>query len=298
MQDVDNMSVKDRLVSFINYKRIGQRKFELSIGVSNGYINNLKSQPRDEILQKILHTYKDLNDIWLLTGKGNMLNNQVKIEDTQKTTKERLISFLKYKNLNMSEFARRIGVSNAFVNSIRKSIQPDKIISIANNFPDLNIEWLLTGEGEMLKEDSAEKVNENEYKPIVPLNLYQETNVNLNDYMRRHRSQLSFSHTVYSISNYDCVYTVITEAMIPNIKAGDRLALKRMEHGATIINGVVYVLDTISNGLLLRLLYDEPSEPDNYICRAFNERYTEISIKKNDVFDVYKVVGLLRASII
>jgi hypothetical protein len=35
---------------------------------------------------------------------------------------------------------------------MRKSIQPDKVESIALNFPDLNVGWLLTGEGLMLKD--------------------------------------------------------------------------------------------------------------------------------------------------
>jgi hypothetical protein len=46
---------------------------------------------------------------------------------------------------------KAIGVSNAYVTSIRKSIDKDKIQSIALKFPDLNIDWLLYGKGEMLK---------------------------------------------------------------------------------------------------------------------------------------------------
>ena len=65
--------------------------------------------------------------------------------------KERLISYLEYAGINKSEFGRRIGVSNAFVTSIRKSIQPNKIVAINKEFPDLDTNWLLTGEGEMLK---------------------------------------------------------------------------------------------------------------------------------------------------
>lgn len=71
--------------------------------------------------------------------------------------KERLIEFLEYKSISKSEFGRIIGVSSAFVTSMRKSIQPDKVESIASNFPDLNINWLMTGEGDMLK---AAKENE------------------------------------------------------------------------------------------------------------------------------------------
>lgn len=71
------------------------------------------------------------------------------------TVKQRLESFLEFKKISKSEFGRLIGVSSAYITSMRKSIQPDKVKSIAFNFPELNINWLLTGNGEMLKENIA-----------------------------------------------------------------------------------------------------------------------------------------------
>lgn len=73
----------------------------------------------------------------------------------ESTIKERLTAYLKYKGINKSEFGRRVGVSNSYISAIRKSIQPDKTEKIASSFPDLNIAWLLTGDGEMLKDTVA-----------------------------------------------------------------------------------------------------------------------------------------------
>ena len=67
------------------------------------------------------------------------------------TVKERLITYLDYKKVSKSDFGRSIGVSSAYVTSMRKSIDPEKLQSIAKNYPDLNTGWLMTGEGEMLK---------------------------------------------------------------------------------------------------------------------------------------------------
>lgn len=67
------------------------------------------------------------------------------------SVKERLIQYLNYKGISKSNFGRAIGVSSAYVTSMRKSIDMDKVKIIAQNFPDLNIEWLLYEEGEMLK---------------------------------------------------------------------------------------------------------------------------------------------------
>lgn len=76
----------------------------------------------------------------------------------QNTVKERLEFFLKSKKISKTDFGKAVGVSNSFVSSMRKSLGPDKIQSIAQTYPDLNIEWLLTGEGEMLKAQSENSV--------------------------------------------------------------------------------------------------------------------------------------------
>ena len=69
------------------------------------------------------------------------------------TVKERIKRFIHYKNFSNREFCRMIGVSETYVNSIRTSIQPDKLIKITHTFPELNPEWLMTGDGEMLKDN-------------------------------------------------------------------------------------------------------------------------------------------------
>lgn len=75
----------------------------------------------------------------------------------ESTIKERLTAYLKYKGINKSEFGRMVGVSNSYISAIRKSIQPDKTEKIAASFPDLNMAWLLTGDGDMLK-DSVKNI--------------------------------------------------------------------------------------------------------------------------------------------
>lgn len=82
------------------------------------------------------------------------------------TIKERLTAYLKYKGINKSEFGRMVGVSNAYISSIRKSIQPDKTDKIAASFPDLNIAWLITGDGEMIK-DNVTQISHGDNSPNI-----------------------------------------------------------------------------------------------------------------------------------
>ena len=75
------------------------------------------------------------------------------------TVKERLILFLKYKEIGQKKFADTVGLSAGYVNAIRNSIQPATLDRISMHFPDLNTGWLLTGEGAMLKENRLEKMS-------------------------------------------------------------------------------------------------------------------------------------------
>lgn len=68
-------TVKERILAFIKAKSISQKKFEEAAGLSNGYVNNLKSAPSSTILQRIFGAYPDLNEQWLLTGTGPMLKD-------------------------------------------------------------------------------------------------------------------------------------------------------------------------------------------------------------------------------
>lgn len=77
------VSVKQRLIDFINKKGISQRKFESSVGLSNGYINSLRHSPSADKLNTIIDTYPEINRNWLLTGEGNMLKD---ISNTPQST--------------------------------------------------------------------------------------------------------------------------------------------------------------------------------------------------------------------
>lgn len=72
---METESVKERLIRYLAYKKMGQAKFEKSIGVSNGFVNNIRSSIQPERLQKIAQLYPELNIAWLMVGDlgGKML---------------------------------------------------------------------------------------------------------------------------------------------------------------------------------------------------------------------------------
>lgn len=84
----------------------------------------------------------------------------------------RLSLFIDNKNLSIREFERETGVGNAVISSAIRNkgyIGTDKLIKIFTKFPELNIKWLLIGEGEMIenKYDTNEKESEIEENRIL-----------------------------------------------------------------------------------------------------------------------------------
>ena len=66
--------MKKRLIEFLRYLGIGQDKFAKNVGLSRGYVNNITDNVTMKTIDKILKAYPELNKNWLLTGKGEMLN--------------------------------------------------------------------------------------------------------------------------------------------------------------------------------------------------------------------------------
>lgn len=63
---------------------------------------------------------------------------------------ERIEQFIQYKGLTNSRFEKTVGLSNGFVRNMDKGMSTDKVMRISDTYPDLNVLWLITGEGQML----------------------------------------------------------------------------------------------------------------------------------------------------
>ena len=70
----------------------------------------------------------------------------------EESMKQRLMRFIKSEKISQGKFERMCGMSNGYLCNIKQSIGSSKILSISKAFPQLNTEWLLTGEGSMLNE--------------------------------------------------------------------------------------------------------------------------------------------------
>ena len=84
--------------------------------------------------------------------------------------KSRLLEYIKYKKLSIRKFEGIVGIGNATVRNIRDGLSSPNLAKIAEKCPDLNIEWLISNAGKMLKEEITITEQSNyPAKPFVDL---------------------------------------------------------------------------------------------------------------------------------
>lgn len=64
--------------------------------------------------------------------------------------KERLLAFIAHLGIKNAEFERLCGLSNGFVQNTNDRIRRSSLNQISNAFPQLNVDWIISGKGEML----------------------------------------------------------------------------------------------------------------------------------------------------
>ena len=80
----------------------------------------------------------------------------------------RIKQFIDYKGIAISAFEKSIGMSNASLGKSLKTggtIGADKLGNILKTYPEINLHWLVTGEGEMLNSSEPNLVAES--KPAL-----------------------------------------------------------------------------------------------------------------------------------
>ena len=73
------------------------------------------------------------------------------------TTKQRILYFIEKKNITKSVFYEKTDIKRGLLDKdkLDATVSDVYIAKILASFPDLNIEWLITGQGEMLKQPDA-----------------------------------------------------------------------------------------------------------------------------------------------
>jgi len=114
----------------------------------------------------------------------------------ENTVKERLIAFINFKGITKNKFEAVCGLSKRYVSNISRSISPDVAEKISLTFPDLNMGWVMTGEGKMIKE-SPDQLSEAVTIPVDVIRL----NLNLTETIRKQQETIQMLTEMLSQRN-------------------------------------------------------------------------------------------------
>lgn len=144
--------------------------------------------------------------------------------------------------------------------------------------------------------DDQSPAPETDMVPVIPMNLYKETDVNILEYLYDEENDVPMTPAVQQFPKTDAIYSVQTMAMYPHLHQGDLLALKAIKRTTAIVNGEMYAIDTVDNGIIIRFAYDRG---DHIELRASDNatRFEPMNIDKKDIFNIFRVVGMIRTNI-
>lgn len=203
--------------------------------------------------------------------------------------KERLQLFLKEEGISASEFSRKMGLSPAYIASMRKSMPTEKVEKLLEVFPQINREWLLFGEGEMYRDMGDTAIDPHRLdKHMIPLVPAQAHAGSLEQYAEGYSAKEC--RKVYTPQiEADLAITVKGDSMEPVIHSGTILCVKRINEKSFIPWGSPLVLST-ENGTLVKLLYPSNKGEDYVEARSYNKDYPPFTVPLETVYGIYRII--------
>lgn len=294
----------ERFDIYMKHRGLNDNQVTNQCGLSVGVIGKARRGRNDlgrESIKKILNIYKDINRIWLLTGEGTMLNEH---SDNECCTEacERIDNILNYFNINAKLFSEQLGYDRPQIiydirNGKTKRISFDLANKISSVFPEINRVWLLTGEGQMLNEQSDSSDDEDlrprinmdgsEGIPFYDVDFTMGFDILFND----QTAAPDYYVSLRPYNNCTCWISAHGDSMYPTIISGDMLALQKIEDLSCIIGGEIYAIVTRSGLRTIKRAYDGGETvrlvPDN-------KSYDEQLIPKEQIVAIYIVRGNIR----
>ncbi|GFZ38991.1 S24 family peptidase [Bacteroides nordii] len=209
--------------------------------------------------------------------------------------KDRISKFIQYKNITIAEFERNVSLANGYIKKFKGSIGSDKLNNITSYYPDINIDWLITGKGSMLKSEISNMLAESpmEYgkkqtRPRIPYTAAAGSLTSAVEGITA--NQCEQIPRINAFPDYDFTIILKGDSMEPKYEGGDEVACKRIDSTSFIQWGKVHVLDT-AQGIIIKRIYEDG---EKIRCASYNTEYPDFSILKEEIFSMSLVVGLIR----
>lgn len=220
------------------------------------------------------------------------------------TVKERILQFLDEREISKSLFFNKVGISPSNFKGVGKksSIGSDLVVKILTEYPELSPEWLMLGEGEMLRDPSKQAANDPK-KEIIPSHTPQE-GIPL---IPIEAWAGALSGEDYSIMEYECeryvvpsfqdadfLITVRGDSMTPKYYSGDIVACRKVFLSDLWFQwGKVYIIDTNQGSLLKKVRRGSSEETITLVSE--NPEYEPFELRKDQIYNIAIVQGVIRA---
>ncbi|UWY30329.1 S24 family peptidase [Flavobacterium sp. TR2] len=162
--------------------------------------------------------------------------------------------YLDYKGITKYKFCNDLGFSNKFLDN-SSNMGTDKACKILHHYPEINSEWLLTGNGPMIKEDNTsvmimntdrrtvDSIHMNQEIPLYDL----EAVAGLRELFNSGEPQRVLDTIkIPNLPKCDGAISVTGDSMYPLLKSGDIVLYKETEF-ENIFFGEMYLLSVKLN---------------------------------------------------
>lgn len=217
--------------------------------------------------------------------------------------KDRIIEFCEHERLSIRQFEIQSSMSNGYVANMRKGLGMDKLENVLNAFPRLSRDWLLYGEGEMLK--TALEVRPDRTFPLRTDRSVADQDIPLYELTATAGLVSIFSDLVVdpvghlrvpNLPPVDGAVYVKGDSMSPLLKSGDIIIFKKTDLTPEgILWGQIYLLSyTIGSDAYTVVKYLKRSPLEGHIrLVSANEFYDPVDIPAGSV----TALALVKASI-
>lgn len=182
-----------------------------------------------------------------------------------------------------AEFARKIGITpqNLAKWYARNTFDIDKIV---NSFPEISKAWLLTGEGEMLKENAPASAQQ-------LIRYWVDVDATAGG-VQQFDDMTTNNFISLAIPEFrDCTDAVnlYGDSMLPLYKSGQIIILKEWQE-SFIDFGCVYLVVTRNGNRMVKYLR-KGSDQAHVLCVSENKEFDPFEIEKADILRLYLVKG-------
>lgn len=197
---------------------------------------------------------------------------------------------LEFFQLNAKSFSEKIGLDRPqaiydIQNGKTKGISPRMADKIISAFPEVDKAWLLSGEGEMLKEATDVTIPSHRIRYWVDVDATAGGVTQFDDMM-------SSQYIDLAIPEFrDCTDAVnlYGDSMLPLYKSGQIIILKEWKE-SFIDYGNVYLVITKKGNRMVKYLR-KGSDADHVLCVSENKEFDSFEILMDDILRLYLVKG-------